>query len=106
MTLEFPEIHTIFNHSPEKCKYKVPSQCTQKWVKNLDNTEEDILCSIFRFYEQGEFPIAKRVILELRDKINTNSSASSMQNILNVPDSNTSAVTDENSSWKEETLAA
>jgi hypothetical protein len=29
-----------------------------------------------------------------------------MQNILNVPDSNTSAVTDENSSWKEETLAA
>jgi hypothetical protein len=41
----------------------------QKLVTNLDNFEKDVLRSIiFGFYGSGEFPTAKKLALELRDK--------------------------------------
>jgi hypothetical protein len=40
----------------------------QKVVINLDDFKKDVLCRIvFRFYENGEIPTAKKFALELRD---------------------------------------
>jgi hypothetical protein len=49
----------------------------QKLVMNLDDLEKDVLRrTIFRFYDKGEFPKAKKLALELRDKMNCSSSIS------------------------------
>jgi hypothetical protein len=43
----------------------------QKWVSNLDDSEKDVLRrTIFGFYYSGEFPKARKLALELTDKIN------------------------------------
>jgi hypothetical protein len=54
-----------------------------KWVTNLDDFEKDVLRkTIFRFCDKGEFPMAKKFALDLRDKINYSRSVSSMHKIL------------------------
>jgi hypothetical protein len=55
----------------------------QKRVTNLHDFEKDVLRrTIFGFYDSGEFPTAKKLALELRDKINYRGSVSSMYKIL------------------------
>jgi hypothetical protein len=56
----------------------------QTRITNLDDFEKDVLRrTIFGFCDSGEFPTAaKKLALELRDKINYKGSVSSMYKIL------------------------
>jgi hypothetical protein len=55
----------------------------QKQVMNLENFKKDVLHRIiFRFYNEGEFPTAENLTLELRDKTNCSGSVSLICKIL------------------------
>jgi hypothetical protein len=54
-----------------------------KLVTNLDDFEKDVLRrTIFGFYDSGEFSTAKKLAIELRDKINYRGSVSSIYKLL------------------------